>query len=138
MIQRIQTIFLLVATLLGILCMFLPLGILPADTPEEANDPFFATESITTLILGVLVIVLPLTAVFLYAKRSVQLRMTFAGLIAVLVFTAFVLVVLSAHLSNVVLTVGSFLPLGYALFLALAIRGIRRDERLIRSMDRFR
>ncbi|MBI1191749.1 MAG: DUF4293 family protein [Bacteroidetes bacterium] len=135
MIQRIQTVYLVLAALMALLCMFLPLGFLP---DEPTRDAVLARENLALLAIGLVMVSLPLGAVFLYAKRPVQLRMVFAGLLAVMAFAGLVLVELARYLSEVIWTVGSFLPIVYALVLALAIRGIRHDEHLVRSMDRLR
>ena len=135
MIQRIQTIYLILAALVALLCMFLPLGFLP---DEPARDSVLARENLALLAIGLVMVSLPIGAIFLYAKRPVQLRMVFAGLLAVMAFAGLVLVELARYLSEVTWTVGSFLPVLYALVLALAIRGIRHDEHLVRSMDRLR
>jgi ABC-type transport system involved in cytochrome c biogenesis permease subunit len=87
---------------------------------------------------GLLVFVLSLTAVFFYTRRPLQLTLCYAAIGAVLLFCALVLVSVIAQIASLAWTPGSFLPLAILLFLALAIRGIRQDERLVRSMDRFR
>jgi len=135
MLQRIQTVYLILAALVALLCMFLPLGFLPAD---PARDAVLARENLALLAIGLVMVSLPLGAIFLYAKRPVQMRMVFAGLLAVMAFAGLVLVELARFLNDVVWTVGSFLPILYALVLALALRGIRHDEALVRSMDRLR
>jgi len=135
MIQRIQTVYLILAALVALLCMFLPLGFLPV---EATRDAVLARENLELLAIGLVMVSLPLAAVFFYAKRAVQMRMVFAGLLAVMAFAGLVLVELARSLNDVTWTVGSFLPVFYALVLALAIRGIRHDDHLVRSMDRLR
>ncbi len=138
MLQRIQTIYLLLAALTALLILFLPLGILPDSLESGETAMYLARNHIELLTIGLVMVSLPVGAIFLYAKRHAQLRMTIAGVFAVLVFAGIVLLSLASELGQVSWTVGSFLPLAYALALALAIRGIRHDERLVKSMDRFR
>jgi hypothetical protein len=137
MIQRIQTVYMLLAALLGLLLLFLPLGVLPG-AEGEGPDRVLASDSAMLLASGLLVFVFSLTAVFFYVRRPLQISLCYAAIGAVLLFCALVVVTLIGRIGSLAWTPGSFLPLAILLFLALAIRSIRKDERLVRSMDRFR
>jgi len=151
MIQRIQTIYLLLASIAMGGTFFLPLATASGDTATLAatGDNFFADgvywakespAAFGALILAVAV----LAAIFLYKNRPKQMQ--FAGLALIAVF---VMIVLFAALgyyyaqrlpegSTAQLATGSALPFIAMPLLYLAYRSIKKDEELVRSSDRLR
>lgn len=158
MIQRIQTLYLLI----GSICLFLlipdfsPFGtldthsdtVLAAATDTGFSDGIFTVSDHLLLLLAVLAGgVIALAAVFLYSNRSLQ-----AKLVAIFIMLATVTGILGGYLlykdverirsltdaSSFGFGFGSILPLAAALLGYLALRGIRKDDKLVRSMDRLR
>ena len=145
MIQRIQTIyFLLAAIAFGV--MFL----LPMAQSNKTAAMFFSDQQFTItdhtilLILTILGILSALFAIFLFAKRPVQIKL---GYIVVLLAVALPLasyLLLNQQVATLDTTVqvsqqpGMLIPLGGLLFGVLAIMNIRKDEKLVKSMDRLR
>jgi hypothetical protein len=158
MIQRKQTVFLALAALLAGLMFAFPLvtydridhqqfvlkahGLFHADgqaVPDvQLNLPVH-------LVAGLLVALL-VAAILLYRNRSRQLRMVrmaYIFALAIQVGEVFTHTSVRAYLAQ-----GSvlehafgpafFFPIGILLFCFLAERGIRKDEELIKSMDRLR
>ena len=150
MIQRIQTLFLLFAAVLDIILVALPLPFAESEQPIQASalfadaqyDVFDQPAMLALFALGGL---LALIAIFLFKKRPVQIKLTLFAFIAT--FIGFALAILMV-LQDGTLTGGSsvsiddepgaFFPLLSLLMLLFALRFIRKDEKLVRSMDRLR
>lgn len=150
MLQRIQTVYLLMVTGLMSVMFFLPLAtfinnssqpyifnIIGLYKPEGLFCSTWPLELIVTLV-GVL----SLVTVFLYKRRLLQTKICIFNVILLLVFYGLVLYyyTLFKNESIVNLTPGFSFPLPLiALILDLmAIRSIRKDEALVKSLDRIR
>mgnify|MGYP006303265229 FL=1 len=154
MIQRIQTLFLFLAavaigdmfffpfaemiTLKGEIYMFWFDGLRPA----EQNIPGVFVDTLPLIILMGLSGIIPLINIFLYKKRVLQMRLCIfdillmAGLLGLEYFYldhARDLVDATIHYNFPVI-----LPVAGIILLYLAFRGIRKDELLIKSIDRLR
>lgn len=141
MIQRIQTVYLLVgaAALIGLLFV----DALWASGVAERQAWFPPA----VFVLGGLAVVVAVIAVFLYKQRERQRTVVVAAQVLTVLlmgalygglYLADVLYVRTAEGWEAGLLVGLFLPiLAYACF-TLARRGITRDINLLRSVDRLR
>ncbi|MDE7069673.1 MAG: DUF4293 domain-containing protein [Alistipes sp.] len=155
MIQRIQTLYLLAAALFGGLMFVLPLASFTtgADTftltalglRDAAGETVQPVIYLTVLLAAA--VALPLVTVFLYKRRFVQLRFCVAELVLLLgvgVLTGvycylchrFFAGCYELYLSTVKVTV--VFPLAALVCDFLALRGVVRDEKLVRSLDRIR
>ena len=112
MIQRIQTLYLLIACILAIVCFFLRLEWIDA--------------------LLVLSAILSAVTIFLYRKRVVQAHLCVANLGCILAWY-----IALASLEGEA-GIPESLPMVSALLVFLARKGILRDEKLVRSLDRIR
>lgn len=139
MIQRIQTIYLLLAALALFVLLALPVGYQETESGIVVNVGI--TENIPTLVLSLLGGVISLVAIFLYKSRKLQLRITMiAILLSLLTLVSTLLfdyvtgtqLITSPNFIVLVMPVFSFV------FNLLAYRGIDSDEKLVRSMDRLR
>jgi hypothetical protein len=137
MIQRIQTVYLLLAAVAALLLLFLPIGALSLETSAEL-DLIKATEVIALMALVLVMVSLPLLAIFLYAKRGLQIQVGGVGLLTALAFIAVFLAGFASEFDAFQPMAGAAMPVLYVVFVLLAIRGIRADEKLVKSMDRFR
>ncbi|MCQ2359923.1 MAG: DUF4293 domain-containing protein [Paludibacteraceae bacterium] len=135
MIQRIQTIYLFIVTVLGILLCCFPVA--------DAGD--FTIKWGATITFSGLSLLMPtvsLATIFLYKKRILQMRLcSFDIILNVLTLLLTALDVYLAHNTGdadiklywpVVI-----MPINVIL-LYLAIRAIGKDEALVRSLDRLR
>jgi len=146
-IQRIQSIFLLLASA----CSFALFG-LPFATVQEkvADSALFATDTLynlndSTALLGIYVVagLLALVAIFLFKNRKQQTLI--ARIAAVVNLVGIVLAVLLFMKDGVMESavspddgLGLYTPvIGFILNL-LAIRAIQKDDKLVKSMDRLR
>jgi predicted MFS family arabinose efflux permease len=135
MLQRIQTVWLLLATACGVGALFFPFYI-----GEKVNAGLQHVQVKQMLLVMVLVStasVLSMAAVFLFNKRKMQLQLVLIA--AVLLLIGLVSLYLQTrHFVHGSFTLGSLLPFGALLFNCLAIYNIRKDERLIKSLNRVR
>ena len=158
MIQRIQSLYLLVATILMSLTLFKPIAIF--GVVGQGNEPFIYTLSAFTLscgeasqstiwmgILLLLATVLPLVIIFLFKRRTLQVRLCAVEL--VLLLGSLVMMGLYYWLTSRIfngevqidhrqLCWAAPMPLVSLVLTYLASRAIFKDEVLVRSLDRIR
>ncbi len=149
MIQRIQSLWLLLITALMALCFFLPLMWfshegnqvmlhalnLRVDGVVIGNTPIYFS-----LLMGAATL-LPLITLFLYKRRMLQIRLCAAEavlLVGVAAMEAMLYWGPQNTLDKGSLMPAAILPLACLLFVWLAARAILRDELLVRSLDRIR
>ena len=137
MIQRIQTIYLLLAFVVtGVLLFFFPLW-----TMSDNKEYFFMQSQVYTILLG-LSTSLTLLGVVSYKKRQNQFVIGRLNIILNLILLGLFLY-RSLNLSGETLAVsekgiGMFLPVVAIVFLVLANKAIKKDEDLVKSVDRLR
>jgi len=142
MIQRIQSVYLILAVLVSTALFFLPLFELPSATGDTAAREFMVTSNALLLVLNAAIGALSFIDIFIYRKRNVQARI--CRLILILIFVMIALLFYTSDtISNgldqkVIFKIGTYLPLLQVLFVFLAHRGIRKDEKLVRSAERLR
>lgn len=147
MIQRIQTIYLLIVTGLLIVAMCLPMGYLTDSTGEHVFKALGldidGTFQSTWGLFGILLLstMVALATIFLYKNRMLQIRMSiFNSLLLVGYYAAFVAFyfALKSDENLFRLSWALSLPLVAILLNILAIRAIGRDEVMVKAADRLR
>ena len=137
MIQRIQTIYLLLAFLItGILPFVFPLW-----TLTDGKSEMFMSNQIYSILFG-LSTSLSLLSILFYKKRQHQFVIGRLNIILNLILLG-LFVYRSLNLSGETVTVsekgiGMFLPIIAIVFLVLANKAIKKDEDLVKSVDRLR
>lgn len=152
MIQRKQTIWLLISMLAWIILFFKPVigftgegegpWMLHAAGIREAETGKMVLQAIPLLILYILVLVLTLGSILLFKARNLQLRITLYTMI---------LQILSYALIGLYILMGkkqldadprilflSIVPLVSCFFSWLAFRGIRMDILMLKTLNRLR
>lgn len=154
MIQRIQTVYLLIIAALLSAMFFLPLAVLQsADTLFEfdvlgmhdiqaaaGQELFYPAWALSALTAAMIVIAF--ITIFLYKSRILQIRLSIFNAILMVGFYA----LFAFFIWNIKSTVSVDLHVKFALsfpligliFDCLAIRNIGADEVLVRSLDRLR
>jgi CDP-diglyceride synthetase len=147
MIQRIQTLYLLIAAALLALLFAFPF----AEIHDDAAVYLLSTSGITLnqvvkesgLLLAVSVVVLLFLHGYIiisFKNRKRQIQLTTIALL--LMICLLVLIVYYSYLvfpgSNVSFKIGFIFPIIVFLLDFLALLGIKKDEALIRSIDRIR
>lgn len=141
MIQRKQTIWLLLAAAAAIATLKFPFygGKRINAAANSLNEYFSAQNNLLLLILTAGVALLALISIFLYKNRKLQFRLTVISLIVSLVnLVLFILETKKFVPEQSSYNVTSLLAVVVPIFLFLAVRGIRRDEKLVKSLDRLR
>ena len=149
MIQRIQSVYLLVVTILMIICMCNPVGSIIASTneisefgnlcitlPDGTKD--YAPWALFAILM--VVAILSFVTIFLFKKRMLQIRLTIFSSI-MLIGYYLVLVALALMLAEGTSFTPSWticLPFVAIVLNWLAIRGIGADEALVKAYDRLR
>ncbi len=155
MIQRIQTLFLLVVVILSVFSFFIPsveliylqnkLIYLPDIKGIILNGS--VSNSILTLSWALIIVtfIMPIIAIFSifsFKNRKIQIRLCVINMIFMIayyvflcfeIWTAYLQFHTEWHLYFV-----AFIPLINLIFSYLAIEFIRKDEKLIKSLDRLR
>jgi hypothetical protein len=137
MIQRIQTIYLLLAFLVtGVLPFFIPLW-----TMADGKEYYFMQNQVYVVILG-LSTTLSLLSIISYKKRQNQFVIGRLNMILNLILLG-LFVYRSLNVSGETLVVsekgiGMFLPIVAIVLLVLANKAIKKDEDLVKSVDRLR
>jgi len=139
MIQRLQTIWLLIAAVCAILTYDLAFysGVKLSETNIKNFVELNAMADIIIMILTGIIALISLISIFLFKNRKLQLRLSIVAIIAAIAN----LVVYFAETTeftdgNLLLT--SVFTFVIPFFLIMAARGIYKDERLVKSMDRLR
>ncbi len=137
MIQRIQTIYLLLAFVVtGILPFFIPLW-----TMSDGKEFFFMKNQVYVVVLG-LSTTLTLLSIVSYKKRQNQFVINRLNIILNLILLG-LFVYRSLNLSGETIAVsekgiGMFLPIVAIVLLVIANKAIKKDEDLVKSVDRLR
>ena len=144
MIQRIQSIYLLLVSLLsGGLVFYLKIGSNIDGSAFYILDLFHKTPYIlkSISINFWLVAVLAIISLFAFKNRKLQININRFNILINLILLG----LLCYHLCNISgetlvseKGIGSFIPLGSIALLFLANRAIRKDENLVKSIDRLR
>jgi len=137
MIQRIQSIYLLIALVIsGVLPYLFPLW-----TMSDGKKFHFMSDATYTILFG-LTTTLTLVSIMYFKKRQHQFVLNRLSIILNLILLG-LFVYRSLNLSGETLAVsekgiGMFLPIVAIVFLALANKAIKKDEDLVKSADRLR
>ena len=144
MLQRIQTIYLIIATLLsGVVAFFMPFWngsngalLMLMDLTQDEN-PFAKVVPFLFMLSGLL----SLIAIFLYKNRIRQINSNRLNIVInflLLGIIVYRLLSLPGEIDVSKKGIGVFIPLLVIVFLALAKKAILKDENLVKSVDRLR
>ena len=162
MIQRRQTVYLLLSVIITALLFFMPLMSFNADgevmrftifgikNPIETMS-LSATYTWPLVVLTILMAVAPLVTIFLYKKRELQVRLCRLNMLVNIIFIGLVFLYYEADIQKIIAAVegdeyqldvayffGMVIPLVNLILEILAIRGIKKDIELLKSVDRLR
>ncbi|MER3464793.1 MAG: DUF4293 domain-containing protein [Chitinophagaceae bacterium] len=138
MLQRVQSIWLLLAAVFAFLTFKLPFYVgnaLLNNVPTFTN--ITAQSTIWLTIIAALTGAIAFITIFLFNNRKLQLRLCTFGVILTIGLIALCFLEMSKFSSGS-LALSCIIYFAVLGFYILAISGIRKDERLIKSMDRLR
>ncbi|MEO6668455.1 MAG: DUF4293 domain-containing protein [Ferruginibacter sp.] len=138
MIQRIQSIWLLLASA----CAFVTLKVPFYSGTNAANVPSYrlmGTENFLLMLLTIAIGIIALFTIFLYSNRTLQMRLCLLGILleGLLIFLYY------KETTTFIAGTGTFsltavLQVLILIFFILAIRGINRDNKIIKESNRLR
>jgi len=155
MLQRIQSIYLLLASL-ALYALFLfpfahnvyvdgkPSTIMVTGVYEDVNGTrthtqFFVALTVATVIIGLA----PLAVIFFYNNRKRQIALCYGAILVIIGYSFWVSQTVKAVMGSIQLDthnwgIGLFLTTISLLFIVFAFKAIQRDEKLVKSADRLR
>ncbi len=148
MVQRIQTVFLLIAA--TALALMLTYPLVKTSVPEASglyqDGLLYTQENLPSTVIIGLAILLCIVAIFLFKKRRLQIQFVILAVVFILAgnviggysFLQPTLQIRSVHQATLTPGLGAFMPIVGLICLFLAYRGIRKDEKIVKSMDRLR
>ena len=152
MIQRIQSIWLLLATITISCLIFVPMVTTTVGNTEYqvlATGLYQKTAGVTTKVEAFLPLLISTIAValmcfiniFNFRKRAIQKKIIIANVVLIIGLSFWCSQYakkIPGGLETANYNAGMFLPVIAILFCILAVRGINNDEKLLRSADRLR
>lgn len=142
MIQRIQSLWLLIAA--GVTALLFKLPVFSVQVSETVHKDLMASQKYLLFIMASVLILFQLTAIFLFRNRGNQKILIRLSLLLQAVLLGSVWMEVNDFLKTEPVSIsssyqaGAALPLVAMVFLVLALDGIRKDERLIKSADKLR
>lgn len=144
MIQRIQSLFFLASAI-----AFASLFKLPFATSSEATGEIYQNKTLDLndnmglLLLAALGVILSMVVIFLFKNRKLQSTVGYISLLIGLALTGFAFYVYSSSLTttsnlSIKLGLGMAMPVIAAVLALLGSVFTKKDEKLVKSMDRLR
>lgn len=154
MIQRIQSLYLLIAAVFVAVLFFVPLAglsgkegnlflvYLSGVVTEGSANGTITQKSWPLFIYAILVLAMLVYTIFRYGNRMLQIRLSYIAIILLVVLAALIYFYVWNSQNSLggisSLKVYFSFPLVSAVFVYLAVRGIAKDEKLVKSIDRIR
>jgi drug/metabolite transporter (DMT)-like permease len=136
MIQRIQTLWLLLASICAFASVKLPFyfGSLEVPGPTITITPY---DNFMLLVFVIAPALMGLVTIFLFSNRSLQIKMCIVGLVLSLANLMHYFLYMK-NFKTGGLSLYSILSFLVPVFFILAIRSIYKDQKLLKSLDRLR
>ncbi len=138
MIQRQQSLWLLLSILASLLSFRFPFAIGKGLVKGLIDDVTLnAGSHFLLLILTGATLVVAAITLFMYKDRKLQLKLCLAGMGLSLLLLIFYFIQVSKMEKNT-LALSCILPFAVFAGFVMAFRGIRHDEKLVKSLDKLR
>ncbi len=162
MIQRIQSLLLLLAAILLLAMFYFPIAKAPINGSDATLDLCYASYGEATILgnshkistynsyapyLNLGIVALLFVTIFSYKNRKRQILLSNSCFIINLAFLALTLMapneVLTmfgeeGHSAETIMLAGTFLPIASIAMIIMATRAIKSDEKLVKAADRLR
>ena len=141
MIQRIQSIWLLIVAIAAFATYTLTLYV--GKLANGTEKVFQLADDFLLVILIIALGILAIICLFLYKNRKLQFKLSIFGVLFSVGFLFLEYIRVENFKKDNLIQAGSYqigalLPLIMVIFFFLAARGVYKDERLVKSMDRLR
>ena len=138
MIQRQQTLWLLLAALAALFCFMFPFATGKGlEKGAEVDKTITAGSNFLLLIFTGASLVLSAVIIFLYKDRKLQIKLCLLGLLLAVVMIVLYITQIN-KLTKATLALFCILPFAVAIGYFMAFRNIRKDEKLVKSLDKLR
>ena len=141
MIQRVQSIWLLLAAI----CAFVtyPLVLYVGKLVDGSERQFLLGDHFLLMMFIIALGVLSLICIFLFKNRKLQFRLVILTIVLTVGYLFVQYLAIEQFKKDSAIQTGSYkvaalLPLLMIIFLILAARGIYKDDKLVKSLDRLR
>lgn len=138
MIQRKQTLWLLLCTLAALFSFMFPFVIgKELDKGVQVDKALKAGNDFLILILTGASLILSAVTIFLYKDRKLQMNLCLVGLLIAVA----IIILYFSHMNKLAkstLALACILPFAIAAGYFMAFRDIRKDEKLVKSLDKLR
>jgi hypothetical protein len=148
MIQRIQSLYFLIAIAAYVALLFLPIASFQIADSVHYFGNIISSAGSNLIVFPVMIIILAamtclvFVIIFMFKKRLLQMRLTTIALLLNVIYVGglFFFVSRIENQNNVtaIYEPGMYISLIPLVFLVLASRAVRKDENLVRSADRLR
>jgi hypothetical protein len=138
MIQRQQTLWLLLATIAAILSFMFPFLVgKEMRNGVEIDKVLKADSDFILVILTSASLVLSGVTIFLYKDRPLQIKLCILGILLSVAIIALYILQMN-KVTKPILALFSVLPFIMLIGYYMAFRNIRKDEKLVKSLDKLR
>jgi phosphoglycerol transferase MdoB-like AlkP superfamily enzyme len=138
MIQRFQTIYLLLTTLFSILFLSGKMLVLKNETGVVELHGII----LPLVVLLILIAAISLLTIFLFKNRKFQLKLSIAlivlSIILILALAYYAFTLSGKYNAPIQFSINLIFPVMVLVFSILAYRGIKKDDELVKSYDRLR
>ncbi|MCB0480105.1 MAG: DUF4293 domain-containing protein [Flavobacteriales bacterium] len=157
MLQRIQSVYLAISLLIGIVFAFLAIAEFDANDSiylikatgifyEDASGVFFESPNESLSVVLIFHLLLTGSSIFQYKNRKMQMKLCALNILLLFTLTALIFFVdfsvpesiKQGTTPAINYLFGSLLPIVSVVFQFMAMRSIQKDEKLIKSTERIR
>ncbi len=141
MIQRIQSLYLLIVAIAAFSTYTLKLYV--GKLSDGSERPFLLADDFLMVIAIILLGLLAIACIFLFKNRNLQFKLSVIGAIASFGFLFLEYFKVESFKTSMNFIsgqyqVGAIVPLFMVIFFFLAAKGIYKDEKLVKSLNRLR
>jgi Domain of unknown function (DUF4293) len=140
MIQRQQTLWLLLATVASVLTFMFPFAtgeeIVPKTAMRQPTE-IIAGSSFFTLILTIASVGISFITIFMFKDRKMQIKLCLLGILIAIIILVLYFMGMRKLISSTP-ALWAILPLAVIASYFMAFKGIRSDEKLVKSLDKLR
>ena len=140
MIQRVQTLWLLLVAALGVASLKTSfyIGSRLKDAIAQPAEVVTASYSILLMVSTIAMATLAFLAIFLFTNRKLQMKVVVTALLLSIATILLYYWQSKAFTASGTFTITAVLPLSNPIWLIIALRHIYKDQKLIKSLDRLR
>lgn len=140
MIQRVQSLFLILVDLVLVVLLFVPYAYVTPVVEMPATRSVTLLDVPPLLVGQIIICMLAVVTLTLFRKRALQMKFCVAGMLVSLLYSVFLAYyslfpLIGAHWE---IGPGTYISLANVLLFFLARVFIRKDEELVKSVDRLR